>query len=243
MVQKEEYQMLQTARMFLNAMASSALLIATVSGFQKPNTNTPAIITYTDPSPTDPTIYRFYSDGAGAYVDGNANVSAFFFPSGNAGLNTTASSTRMLTLDLSAPLSSPSTGTPYPFSNGTVGLVTVNLSHQLLNSNAACCQGGGLLGMANRATGLSRIGLSFPDPQGRAYLWTIKWGSGVTNSNYTCNLFTSRSADGSYWTIDNIDPSSDSRHCAELDYQSTAHGKSGTLTVYGYFDLPFKFTI
>ena len=149
----------------------------------------------------------------------------------------------MLTLDLSAPLSSPSTGTPYPFSNGTVGLVTVNLSHQLLNSNAACCQGGGLLGMANRATGLSRIGLSFPDPQGRAYLWTIKWGSGVTNSNYTCNLFTSRSADGSYWTIDNIDPSSDSRHCAELDYQSTAHGKSGTLTVYGYFDLPFKFTI
>jgi hypothetical protein len=41
----------------------------------------------------------------------------------------------------------------------------------------------------------------------------------------------------------NIDPTAYSRHCAELDYQSTGHGKSGTLTVYGYFDLPFQFTI
>jgi hypothetical protein len=170
-------------------------------------------------------------------------VSALFFPSGNAGLNT-ESSTRTLTLDLSAPLTSPPPiGTPYPFNNGTSGFITVSLSQQLLNSNGTCCQSGGLLGMKNGATGLSRMGLTFPDPQGRAYTWTIKWGNGVTDSNYTCNLFTSRSADGSYWTIDNIDPTSDIHHCAELDYQSTAHGKPGPLTVYGYFDLPFQFTI
>jgi len=231
--------------MFLNTVVSLALLTATLCGFQKlsASTNTPAVITFTDPSPTDPTVYRFFSDGAGAYIDGISNVSSFFFPSGNAGLNTTSSTTRTLMLDLSSPLTSPFTGTPYPFMSGTAGLVTVNLSHQLLNSNLACCQSGGLLGMVNGATGLSRIGLNFPDPQGRAYLWTIKWGSGVTNSTYTCNLFTSRSADGSYWTIDNIDPTSDSRRCAELDYQSTAHGKAGTLTVYGYFNLPFRFTI
>src|SRR5207302_7375235 len=114
-----------------------------------------------------------------------------------AGITTSGSTTRTLKLNLSAPLTSPPPiGTPYPFNNGSVGLVTFNLSHQLLNSNAACCQGGGLLGMAIGVTGLSRIGLNFPDPQGRAYLWTIKWGSGATNSNYTCNLFTSRSADG-----------------------------------------------
>jgi len=99
--------MLQLKRGSLIAMASLTILVANALGFQKPNTNTPAIISYTDPSPTDPTIYRFYSDGGGAYIDGSAGVAAFFFPSGNAGLNTTASSTRTVTLDLSAPLTSP----------------------------------------------------------------------------------------------------------------------------------------
>ena len=235
--------MFYTAGRFCKTMASLVIFTAAISSAQKQSTNTPAIITYTDPSSTGPTV-RFYSDGLGSYVDGTAGVSAFFFPSGNAGLNTESSTTRTLTLDLSAPLtSSAPIGTPFPFNNGTVGSVTVNLSQQLLSSNGTCCQSGGLLGMANGATGLSRIDLTFPDPQGRAYLWTIKWGSGVTDSNYTCNLFSSRSADGSYWTIDNIDPTSDIRHCAELDYQSTAKGKSGTAIVYGYFDLPFQFTI
>jgi hypothetical protein len=222
-------------------MATALGLAAIVSGAQKA-TDTPAIITYTDPSSTGP-IIRFYSDGLGSYIDGTNAVSAFFFPSGNAGLNTESSATRTLTLDLSAPLTSPAVGAPFPFNAGTAGSMTLSLSQQLLNSNGTCCQSGGLLGMAPGATGLSRIGLTFPDPQGRAYLWTIKWGSGVTDSAYTCNLYTTRSADGSYWTIDNIDPLLSSGTCAELDYQSTVKGKSGTLIVYGYFALPFQFVM
>jgi len=225
--------MFRTTRSCLTAIASLTMLAATQLGFPKSTTNTPAIITYAG-SPTDST-YRFYSDGAGAYVDGSAGVSAFFFPSGCAGLNTEASTTRTLTLDLSKPLTSPSTGAPYPFNNSTVGPVAVNLSQQLLNESGSS---GCLLAMADGGTGVSRIGLTFPDPEGRAYIWTIKWGSGVTNPTYACPVSTSRSVDGSYWTIDNT-----SCDYAELDYTSTTKGKSGTPMVYGYFDLPFSFTM
>ena len=227
------------------AIAGLTVFTATVSSAQKNQTDTPAIITYSG-SPSSPfagtTQLRFYSDGLGSYVDGIDGVSAFYFPSGNAGLNTESSTTRALMLDLSvlAPNSSPSAGAPFPFGNGTVGSVRVNLSQQLLSCSSGSCAG--LLGMPPGATGSARIGLTFPDPQGRAYLWTIKWGSGVTNSAYACNLFTSRSVDGITWTIDNIDPSSTCDY-AELDYQSTAKGKSGTPIVVAYYDLPFQFTI
>src|SRR5690349_13471023 len=126
--------MLSTAGRFCQTMASLVIFTATISSAQKQSTNTPAIITYTDPSSTGPTV-RFHSDGLGSYVDGTAGVSAFFFPSGNAGLNTESSTTRTLTLDLSAPLTSPPLGAPFPFNGGTAGSVTVGLSQQLLNSS------------------------------------------------------------------------------------------------------------
>jgi len=229
--------MFQPGRRYLVAMTSLAMLAATPSTFSKSSTNTPAIISYTG-SPTNPAGYRFYSDGAGAYIDGSANVSAFFFASGCAGLNTESSVTRTLTLDLSAPLTSPAMGAPYPFNSATSGSVTVDLSQQLLNASGS---GGCLLTMADGDAGKSRINVTFPDPHGRAYTWTIKWGTGVANPAYACAVSTSRSPDGSYWILENTDTTT----CdyAELDYTSTANGKSRTPQVYGYFDLPFQFTV
>jgi hypothetical protein len=236
--------MTKTVRRFSIALAGAAALTPFIVGAEHPNaktaTDTPAVITYTDPA-TDPVV-KFYSDGAGPYVDQTQGVSAFFFASGNAGLDTESSTVRTLILDISSPVQAPAGGAPSLFANGSLmGDVTVNLSHQLLNSNGSCCQSGGLLGMPANSSGFSRIGLTFPDPQKRAYLWTIKWGTALTNSTYDCALPTSNTGGTSgYWTVGNISTTSGCTY-AEIDYQSTK-GKSNP-AVYGYFDLPFQFVI
>jgi hypothetical protein len=213
------------------------------------NTDTPAIINFID---GDVSLYRFQSDfnfartGLGpAYVDGVNNVHAFFFPSGNAGLNTTAntsqSAQRWLYLDLTVPV--PGTvplGALFPFNGSTAGLITASLSHQTLRfdgANWVCC-GTGLLNMTVGTTIYSRMGVTFPDPLGRALTWTIKWGTGVANPAYASNLVTTENPAG-LWTIG----TATGNDFAELDSQSVVHGKSGSPIVQGYFHVPFQFTI
>jgi len=229
--------------------ACTAFLAAMVVVLGAMNTDTPAIITFND---GDVSLYRFQSDfnfaGTGlgpAYVDAVNNVHAFFFPSGNAGLNTTANTSqpaqRWLYLDLKVPVTGTApVGALFPFNGNTAGLITASLSHQTLRfdgTNWVCC-GTGLLNMTAGTTIYSRMGVTFPDPEGRALTWTIKWGTGVTNPAYTSNLVTTENPAG-LWTIS----TAAGNDFAELDSQSTAHGKSGSPVVQGYYHVPFQFTI
>jgi len=211
-------------------LAGVALWAMTVNAGNTSN-NLPAIINFYGPAPQTLTLPfpGLHADSpfsdlpttpTNDYADGKQNVAAYFYgkAGGNAGLDTTATTSqptvRYLYLDLSSPVSTVS-GTPYPFpgmpTSGTGHTVTVHISQNLLHPDATgtlvCCGGTTGFGLTTITPSnmlsnpqYGQMGVFWSDPANKNLQWKLEWGPAGLNALDSC-LQTSVNSAGTAWTV------------------------------------------
>lgn len=187
-------------------------------------------------------------DGGGSYVDGEQNVSAFFFSgTRNAGLYTQADSNvsaqRYLFLDLSDPAPG--------YLPGTSGTITAQINQNMLDDvsgQLTCCSANGLMTIQyGDPARYGAVSLFFPDPQGRNLQWKMVWGPATGSC-----LETSVNSTNDVWTVNT--GSSSVEGCAGQSglptgpdvaalYSASTTTRKVSWTPQGYYHVPFLFTI
>ena len=201
-------------------------------------TNTPAIIEFWSTNDG----FGVFNDGSTTYEDGANNVKAYFFPSGNAGLETGVP--RRLCIDFRGVVQ----GGQTPF---TADCVQAVISHQLLKTDAnnaplCCAVPGGLLGMSAGTQWYSRMTLTFPDPNNARDSWQLFWGptDNTVNSNgLATTSYLNTVAFGTSWQVStgaNPICGTSNPNCDIAALSLISRNKT---TLQGYYHLPFNFTI
>lgn len=265
-------------------IAASILGLVTVTlfaGGNPNNSNTPAIVNFYGAPllPTAP-FYGLHADQPAPpppaqvlpssptedYVDGSQNVSAFFFATGNAGMQTSATSSqptiRQLYIDLASPISVLRSDVP-PFAASTTSALVSNVSltqNMLYVSNGmlVCCGSNGLwtLGLPG-APPSPRYGtmfISWPDFTGRNIQWQLQWGPASTQLTLGSCLQTSVNSGGTVWTVNTVGYPGVSASPATLPPCTSEYDKAALMfaplkkgnvawTLQGYYHVPFSFVI
>jgi hypothetical protein len=196
-------------------------------------------------------------DGGGSYLDGEQNVSAFFFSgTRNAGLYTQADSNltaiRHLFLDLFSPIQTLGSGPFAGTSTETSGNITAQINQNMLDDvsgQLTCCSANGLMTIQyGDPARYGAVSLFFPDPQDRNLQWKMVWGPATGSC-----LETSVNSTNDIWQV-NTGSGSSVEGCAGQSghpngpdvaalYSASTTTRKVTWSAPDYYHVPFQFTI
>lgn len=220
------------------APARSAIAVGAASAGRTPTLSPISLVVTVDDADAAGNAYGIRSDGQGAYTDGIQNVQAAIDQYGTFAFNTfnttpskkTPAATRWVHYDFSHPVDpsntyrpAPSDANNYHFSTGATSFNPwVPLQNLGVNGNPSSQCGYNGNGMSNSTTG-----------------WRVSYHKGLENtadSPTAFAVFTRVSVSPAVWTVEPVGSCTGNSNVASLRNSSTDE-------LYGYYYIPFHFTL